>query len=180
MLFSHPFSFMVLTIISKVGRKEEHTLCKENSSSLLIFLSDISTYTTCMMEGMAIGYRPQSTIATVVGQCFNEMVGGKSNIPGSYWKHILGEQAPILQTLSTLGNSTRVYDHLKQTSIGLKSALSRKYSGYLSRDGMTGLAPESEDCDEAMEACLTLRDVYEPPSMGFDSDEEGYFEDNSD
>ena len=82
--------------------------------------------------------------------------------------------------LSTLGNSTRVYDHLKQTSIGLKSALSSKYSGYLSRDGMTGLAPESEDCDEAMEACLTLRDVYEPPSMGFDSDEEGYFEDNSD
>ena len=153
---------------------------KANSSSLLIFLSVISTYTTCMMEGMAIGYRPQSTIATVVGQCFNEMVGGKSNIAGSYWKHILGEQAPILQTLSTLGNSTRVYDHLKQTSIGLKSALSRKYSGYLSRDGMTGLAPESEDCDEAMEACLTLRDVYEPPSMEFDSDEEGYFEDNSD
>ena len=46
---------------------------------------------------------------------------------------------------------------------------------------MSGLAPESEDCSDAMEACMYLRDVYEPPSMGFDSDDEGlYFDDNED
>jgi hypothetical protein len=73
-----------------------------------------------------------------------------------------------------------MHDHLRISANGLKSALSRKNVGYMRRDGMAGLAPEGEDCEDAVEACLTLRDVYEPPSFGFDDcDDEGiYFEDN--
>jgi hypothetical protein len=44
---------------------------------------------------------------------------------------------------------------------------------------MAGLVPEVEDCDEAKESCLSLRDLYEPPSSAYEIDEEGiYFEDN--
>ncbi len=141
----------------------------------------VSTYTTSMMEGMAISYRPQSSVATVVGQSFDALTGHRSHSAGSYWSSILGPEAHVAQTVTMLGNTTRVHHHLQTTAIGLKNALSRKYAGYLTRDGMSGLAPEGEDCEDAMEACLTLRDVYEPASMMFDSDEEGiYFDDNTD
>ena len=141
----------------------------------------ISTYTTALMEGMAIRYRPQCSVATVVGQSFSALTGSRAQAAGSYWSNILGPQAATAQTLTMLGNTTRVHSHLQTTAGGLKSALSRKYAGYLSRDGMSGLAPEGEDCQDAMEACLTLRDVYEPPSMGCDNEDEGlYFEDNID
>lgn len=140
----------------------------------------LATYTTSLMEGMAIRYRPKSTVATVVNQSFNELTGGKANSAGSYWSNIFGSQTPIMQPLCTLGNTTRMHDHLRISANGLKSALSRKNVGYMRRDGMAGLAPEGEDCEDAVEACLTLRDVYEPPSFGFDDcDDEGiYFEDN--
>lgn len=141
----------------------------------------ISTYTTSLMEGMAIRYRPQCSVATVVGQSFDGLTGSRGHSAGSYWSNILGPQSRTAQTLTILGNTTRIHSHLQNTAKDFKSALSRKYAGYLSRDGMSGLAPESEDCSDAMEACMYLRDVYEPPSMGFDSDDEGvYFDDNED
>ena len=137
----------------------------------------LTTYTASLMEGMSIRYRPQSIVATVVNQSFQELTGGNAYSAGTYWGSIFGPQGPTMQPLCNLGNTTRMHDHLKITARGLKSALSRKHKGYLRRDGMAGLAPEGEDCEEAMEACLTLRDVYEPPSM--DSDDEGvYFDDN--
>jgi hypothetical protein len=80
-----------------------------------------------------------------------------------------------------MGNTTRIHGHLNRTANGLKTALSQKYKGYLRRDNMAGLAPEVEDCEEAKESCLSLRDLYEPPMSGHEWDEEGvYFEDNSD
>ena len=155
----------------------------------------LSTYTTCLMEGMAVRYRPQCCVATVVDYSFQTLTGPRSHSAGSYWKNVLeggctnhtetttGNTISYnhTQTLAVLGNSTRIHSHLQSTATGMKSALSRKYAGYLTRDGLSGLAPEAEDCEEAMEGCLTLRDVYEPSFMGFDSDEEGvYFEDNTD
>jgi len=142
----------------------------------------VSTYTTCMMEGVGIRYRPQRSIATVVGQSLDSLTGSGSRAyaAGSYWKTVLGPKANTTQVLSVLGNTTRIHSYLKSTASGLSSALSRKYSGYLSRDGMSGLAPEKEDCSDAVESCLSLRDIYES-SMGFDEDDEGmYFSDNSD
>lgn len=137
----------------------------------------VSTYTAAMMEGMAIRYRPQCSMASVVGQSVHALTGSRAGSAGLYWNSIIGK-TETAQTLTVLGNSTRIHSHLRTTATGLTSALSRKYAGYLSRDGMSGLAPEGEDCTDAMEACLSLRDVYEPSSMRFDSDEEGdYFED---
>jgi len=40
---------------------------------------------------------------------------------------------------------------------------SRSNKGYFSRDVMSGLIPEQDDCEEALEYCRELVDVYEPP-----------------
>jgi hypothetical protein len=57
--------------------------------------------------------------------------------------------------------------------------LSRKFSGYHNRDVMQNILPEAEDCKEAMEYSLDLRDIYHPPDgSGLGVDEEGtYFDD---
>jgi hypothetical protein len=66
--------------------------------------------------------------------------------------------------LSILGNSTRSYPRLNSISTGFVDALhSRSNKGYFSRDAMIGLIPEKDDCDEALEYCRELVDVYEPP-----------------
>ena len=40
---------------------------------------------------------------------------------------------------------------------------SRSNKGYFSRDAMSGLIPEQDNCEEALEYCRELVDVYEPP-----------------
>jgi hypothetical protein len=66
--------------------------------------------------------------------------------------------------LSILGNSTRSYPRLNSISTGFVDALhSRSNKGYFSRDAMSGLIPEKDDCEEALEYCRELVDVYEPP-----------------
>jgi len=66
--------------------------------------------------------------------------------------------------LSVLGNSTRSYPRLNTISSGFVDALhSRQNKGYLSRDVMAGVIPEKDDCEEALEYCRELMDVYEPP-----------------
>lgn len=73
----------------------------------------------------------------------------------------IANNTPIL---SVLGNSTRSYPRLNSISTGFVDALhSRSNKGYLSRDVMSGLIPESDDCEEALEYCRELVDVYEPP-----------------
>ena len=52
----------------------------------------------------------------------------------------------------------------------------------MARDVAAGIVPEYEDCQEALEACLDLEDVYEPPlDTGLVPDSEGtYFDHNLD
>lgn len=144
----------------------------------------VSTYTTSLMEGEIIRHRPLSSVASVAAQSFYELTDPNTSYSaGSYWNTIFGsqQQTRTFQPLSVMGNTTRIHGHLNRTANGLKTALSQKYKGYLRRDNMAGLAPEVEDCEEAKESCLSLRDLYEPPMSGHEWDEEGvYFEDNSD
>lgn len=73
----------------------------------------------------------------------------------------IANNTPIL---SILGNSTRSYPRLNSISTGFVDALhSRSNKGYFSRDVMSGLIPEIDDCEEALEYCRELVDVYEPP-----------------
>jgi len=149
--------------------------------SILPAQDPLDIYTTLLMEGMNIRFRPQRSIGTVLKQSFSSMVNSRGYGAGCYWNSIVGMKkgsisAPIM---TVLGNTTRSYYHLKSTSSNLKAALSRKYIGYMSRDVMAGICPESEDCSEALEKCLDYRDVYEPMFEG--DDEEGmYFDDNED
>ena len=146
----------------------------------------ISQYTTLLMEGMGIRYRPQSSVGTIVSQSVNDLTQSQAFAAGTYWKSIFGggngtgissiRSTPLL---TYAGNSTRVYSHLKATSNNMSLALSRKYQGYMTRDSNAGIIPESEDCSSALEYSLSLRDTYEPPMM-FDEEEGSYFEDNSD
>jgi hypothetical protein len=135
------------------------------------------TYTTSLMEGMGIRYRPQTSISTVVAQPLDVLTGYGVDPSGLYWRSIFGPSIKTTQELTILSNSTRVHSHLNHISDSFKSALSRKYSGYLQRDVVSGLAPDSEDCTDALETCMAYRDVYEP-RMNFSDDEGGYFSDN--
>ena len=47
---------------------------------------------------------------------------------------------------------------------------------------MAGIIPEQDDCEEALEHCQELADVYEPPMgsglvVGEDDDLDAYFDD---
>ena len=154
-----------------------------------------AAYTTPLMEGRGLRYRPEVSVGTVVRQSIRGLTGNAGYAAGAYWKSILGSpgtttdgqpsdidsyiSAPIL---SVLGNSTRVYPHLSSTSTNFAAALSRRYAGYMSRDSMAGLAPEGEDAEEAVEAIYEMRDAYEPPlgSGLLDDDEGDYFSENED
>ena len=139
----------------------------------------VSTNTTLIMEGMGIRLRPQSSVSTIVGQSLSDLTNSKSYAAGSYWKSIFSNGIQDVPVLTIVGNSTRLHSHLNSTSKNMSQALSRRYQGYLSRDSMAGIVPEQEDCTDALEHCLNLRDTYEPPMM-FDDEEGSYFEDNSD
>jgi hypothetical protein len=136
------------------------------------------TYTTSLMEGMGIRYRPQTSIATVAAQPLDVLTGYGVDPSGMYWRSIFGASLKTAQELTVFGNSTRVYTHLSQISDSFKSALSRKYSGYLDRDAISGLVPDSDDCTDALETCMAYRDVYEP-RMNFSDDDGAYFSDNT-
>ena len=89
--------------------------------------------------------------------------------------------------LSILGNSTRSYPRLHSISTGFVDALhSRSNKGYFSRDAMIGFIPEKDDCEEALEYCRELVDVYEPPMgsrlvVGEDENDDidAYFDENA-
>jgi len=96
----------------------------------------------------------------------------------------IANNTPIL---SLLGNSTRSYPRLDSISTGFVDALhSRSNKGYFSRDVMSGLIPEQDDCEEALEYCRELVDVYEPPLgsglvVGEDANDEidAYFDEDA-
>ena len=155
-----------------------------------------AAYTTPLMEGMGLRYRPEVCVGTVVRQSIRGLTGNAGYAAGAYWKSILGSSGTTTENgqssdidsyvsapiLSVLGNSTRIYPHLSSTSSNFAAALSRRYAGYMSRDSMAGLAPEGEDAEEAVEAIYEMRDAYEPPlgSGLLDDDEGDYFSENED
>jgi len=133
-------------------------------------------YVTCLMEGIGIRYRPEQSMACTLNQSLGALVRD-GYAAGSYWKHIWDTSEPVL---SALGNTTRIYPHLSEIAVQMKDALSPKSRGYYSRDAMSGVLPEADDCEEAVSFCYDLRDVYRPPEgSGLADDEEGsYFDDD--
>ena len=128
----------------------------------------MSSYLTCLVEGMGIQYRPERSMATFVNQPLGEMTfggegGGNNYGAGIYWKYIIPQvKTPVL---AVLGNSTRAYASLNDISVNMKTAMkSTRFRGYCNRDIANGVIPELEDCEEALEACWNKRDVYQPPS----------------
>ena len=146
-----------------------------------------SAYLRSMMESMGVKYRPEVSLGAVVKDTVVDLTG-----VGSYWRSVFtdrgrlssGEGGGNLSTqqakqhnnltpndiashtpiLSVLGNSTRSYPRLNSISTGFVSALhSRRNMGYISRDVMSCIMPEKDDCEEALEYCQELVDVYEPP-----------------
>ncbi len=135
----------------------------------------VSSFLRPMMEGMGSKYRPEVSSGLAV----NDTVVDLTEV-GSYWRSIFSdrrlsnsntaaqktprERASLTPILSVLGNSTRSYPRLKSVSAGLTDSLQLRCNlGFLSRDVMSGLIPEKDDCAEALEYCQELADVYEPP-----------------
>ena len=59
----------------------------------------------------------------------------------------------------------RSYASLNEISKGMQEAIkTRRFRGYFNRDVSNGVLPEFEDCEEALEACWSKRDVYQPSS----------------
>jgi hypothetical protein len=122
---------------------------------------DNQQYLTCIMEGMGIRYRPETAFGLVTGQSLTQLTSYHG--AGSYWQYLLGSGVEI-PVLSVLGNTTRMYPHLHSVASGMKVALkSSETKGYYQREVTNGTLPEVDDCDEALERCWDLRDIYEPP-----------------
>ena len=138
--------------------------------------SPMSSYLTCLIEGMGIQYRPERSIATVLNQSLGHMTfgseGGGNYGAGVYWKHIMPQvDTPVL---AVLGNSTRAYTALNEIATDMKDGMKNGCNrGFYNRDVSNGVLPELEDSEEAIEACWNKRDVYMPPSgsgLGYESD----------
>jgi len=146
-----------------------------------------SAYLRPIMESMGMKYRPEVSSGLVVRDSVAQLTG-----VGSYWGSVFAERFPSTAItggnsattqqqsesatlspteianntpiLSILGNSTRSYPRLNSISTGFVDSMhSRSNKGYFSRDVMSGLIPEKDDCEDALEYCRELVDVYEPP-----------------
>jgi len=128
----------------------------------------MSSYLTCLVQGMGIQYRPERSMAIVLNQSLGQMTfdskgGGNKYGAGIYWKYIIPQvETPIL---AVLGNSTRAHPSLNEIAKDMKAAMKTpSFRGYHNCDVLNGVVPELEDCEEALEGCWNKRDVYEPPS----------------
>jgi hypothetical protein len=148
-----------------------------------------------MMESMGVKYRPEVSLGVVVKDTVVDLTGVSAYWRGifsdrsstmspasTHAKEGMGridksqqlnptmmspnECASHTSILSVLGNSTRSYPRLNSISNGFVDTLSRRNMGYFSRDVMAGVVPERDDCEEALEYCRELVDVYEPPMGG--------------
>lgn len=125
-----------------------------------ILHDDLSKYLTATVQGMGIQYRPERSMSTVLGQTLGQLTQQGGYGAGAYWKSLVALEQP---GVAVLGNSTRAYSNLDKTAKDMEFVLSSRYRGYYQRDVMNGLLPEAEDCNEALEGCWDLRDVYSPP-----------------
>ncbi|KAL9183090.1 hypothetical protein ACHAXT_004877 [Thalassiosira profunda] len=164
-----------------------------------------SAFLRPMMESMGVKYRPEVSLGAVVKDSVVDATGGV----GSYWKSVFASQdlpkqstneggdptaerqqalspmdiATHTPIISVLGNSTRSYPRIRSVSTGFVDALhSRRNAGHVSRDVMAGILPEVDDCEEALEHCRELMDIYEPssgsgliPGLDENDDAESYF-----
>jgi hypothetical protein len=177
-------------------RSLHHHFCLSTSLRPTATSQPTSNYVRCIMEGMGIRYRPEQCMAAVVDQSLAKLTADGYGA-GSYWRSIFARAAdscarmkvpptPSLQSmpvLAVLGNTTRTYSFLYQTAVSAqqitaprnKRSVSRSF---YNRDVVMGVMPEVDDCQEAVAACLDLRDMYEPPEgSGLVIGEEGdYFD----
>ncbi|CAB9497736.1 expressed unknown protein [Seminavis robusta] len=168
--------------VAKQDRSLHHhyglsTCLRRAQSSGSPSLNDNQQHLTCLMEGMGIRYRPETAFGLVCHQDLNKLTCASHRYgAGSYWQYLMGAGVEI-PVLSVLGNTTRMYPHLHAVASQMKSALrSSKTKGFYQREVMTGTLPEVDDCDEALEQCWDLRDVYEPPNgSGLDEGEGGQY-----
>mmetsp|Transcript_132154 Transcript_132154/g.196898 ORF Transcript_132154/g.196898 Transcript_132154/m.196898 type:complete len:776 (-) Transcript_132154:424-2751(-) len=119
----------------------------------------MTDYSTCLIQGMGIRYRPERSMCTVLNQTVGQLTRGGGGA-GAYWSKVIGTDAP---TVAVVGNTTRSYPHLEGICADLKSVLGPRYRGYYQRDLVNGIVPELEDCEEAVAGCLDIRDAYRPP-----------------
>ena len=123
----------------------------------------LSHYLTAAVQGMGITYRPERSMAVIGSQTVGQLTFSSlsSGGAGAYWRSLLTTvEQP---TLAVLGNSTRVYGYINQVSNDMKMVLGPRYRGYRQRDIVNSVLPEEADCQEALEGCFDLRDVYHPP-----------------
>ncbi|GAX28878.1 hypothetical protein FisN_20Lh182 [Fistulifera solaris] len=128
--------------------------------------TSLTRYLTCLMEGTGPRFATQQTAASVIQQSLGDLTNGGYGA-GSYWQHIWSSRSSSASprnptVLALLGNTTRRYHHLELTASELKDGLSSRFRGYYNRDVEQGALPEREDCEDALAACLDLRDAYFP------------------
>ena len=161
----------VLTSLSPLSRTDhdDRSLHRHFSLSAAVRTSNDTTlstnqYLSSLMEGMGPRFHPEQSMATVLDQSLGQLTTN-GYAAGSYWKSAVWNKNAKHDdsVLAVLGNTTRRYAHLQQTAADLKRALSPKLRGFYNRHVMQGLLPEGEDCQEALESCLDLRDTYMPP-----------------
>lgn len=117
-------------------------------------------YLTLLMEGMAFRYRPQVSMGAVLHESVSSLTAGGYGA-GSYWKFLLQNDVPVL---SVVGNTTRSYGYLCDVASNFEQVLREvRFRGHHARDVAHGILPNGEDCAEAVEHCLDLRDSYAPP-----------------
>eukprot|EP00980_Cylindrotheca_fusiformis_P027871 scaffold22560_cov135-Cylindrotheca_fusiformis.AAC.82 len=124
-----------------------------------VLQSDLPQYLTCLMQGMGIRHRPERSMCTVLDQTLSSLTHNGYGA-GAYWKSLILKQEPVV---AVLGNSTRMYPYLDQTSSNMKLVMGHRYGGFYNRDVLNGVLPEAEDCHEALENCYNIRDAYQPP-----------------
>eukprot|EP00934_Nitzschia_sp_Nitz4_P000659 Nitzschia sp. Nitz4//scaffold98_size77359//29701//32127//NITZ4_005547-RA/size77359-snap-gene-0.10-mRNA-1//-1//CDS//3329560754//659//frame0 len=126
-----------------------------------VLKDEMGNYLTSLVQGMGIQYRPERSMSTVVAQTLGQLTQTLGYGAGAYWKNLVHVDQPVL---SVLANSTRSYTHLHEVSTNMKLVMGSRYTGYYTRDVMNGVLPELEDCQESLEGCLDMRDLYHPPS----------------
>jgi hypothetical protein len=129
----------------------------------------LSSYLTCLMQGMGIRYRPERSMATVLNQTLGQLTfgdngGGGNYAAGVYWKYVLPQvDTPVV---AVLGNTTRAFVTLNQIATDMKMTMrNSRFRGYYNRDNISGLLPDLDDCEEALEGCWSKSDLYYPPGL---------------
>jgi hypothetical protein len=120
-------------------------------------------YLTATIQGMGIAYRPDRSMAVIGSQTHGQLTfaNPSSGGAGAYWRSLVTTAEH--PTVAVLGNSTRVYGYMNQVSSDMKLVLGSRYRGYHQRDIVNEVLPEEADCQEALEGCFDLRDIYQPP-----------------